>query len=68
VFFKIKRTTPFNKLMAAYCSRQGKAQSTLRFLYDGDRLSGDETPEDVFLAQSTVANVSWACRTKILLT
>ena len=47
MFFKIKRTTPFNKLMNAYCSRQGKALSTLRFLYDGERISENDTPEDV---------------------
>jgi len=68
VFFKIKRTTPFNKLMSAYCARQGKAQNTLRFLYDGERVSGDETPEDVFLVLNFVANVSWAWKTKIRLT
>jgi len=33
--------------MNAYCSRQGKALSTLRFLYDGDRISDNDTPEDV---------------------
>lgn len=38
VFFKIKRSTQLKKLMDAYCERQGKATSSVRFLYDGIRI------------------------------
>ncbi|KAL8692436.1 MAG: hypothetical protein Q9218_002536 [Villophora microphyllina] len=38
VFFKIKRTTALSKLMNAFCERQGKNLSTVRFLFDGARL------------------------------
>ncbi|KAJ5902137.1 ubiquitin-like modifier SUMO [Penicillium taxi] len=45
VFFKIKRTTPLKKLMDAFCDRQGKQISTVRFLFDGTRVRPDDTPE-----------------------
>src|SRR2546423_14224681 len=44
VFFKIKRTTPLQKLMNAYCERQGKNIQSLRFIYDGDRVNPQDTP------------------------
>lgn len=33
--------------MNAYCQRQGKTLETLRFLYDGERVNGNDTPEQV---------------------
>jgi small ubiquitin-related modifier len=42
VFFKIKRSTQLKKLMDAYCERQGKATSSVRFLYDGIRIQGNK--------------------------
>jgi hypothetical protein len=47
VFFKIKRSTRFDKLMKAFCERQGKDLSTVRFLFEGTRVRGDDTPDNV---------------------
>ena len=47
VFFKIKRSTQLKKLMDAFCDRQGKQLSTVRFLFDGTRVRPDDTPETV---------------------
>ncbi|QPG77324.1 SUMO protein smt3 [Brettanomyces nanus] len=47
VFFKIKRTTPLKRLMDAFCKRQGKSIESLRFLYEGQRLTADSTPESL---------------------
>eukprot|EP01101_Sappina_pedata_P002988 TRINITY_DN1319_c0_g1_i2.p1 TRINITY_DN1319_c0_g1~~TRINITY_DN1319_c0_g1_i2.p1 ORF type:complete len:104 (+),score=54.69 TRINITY_DN1319_c0_g1_i2:40-351(+) len=47
VFFKIKKTTPFRKLMEAYCQRQGKSINSVRFLYDGDRITEGHTPKEL---------------------
>ncbi|CAJ0636556.1 8875_t:CDS:2 [Entrophospora sp. SA101] len=47
VFFRIKRTTQLKKLMDTYCERQGKSSSSLRFLYDGDRVQSHNTPADL---------------------
>lgn len=47
VFFKIKRTTKLDKLMNAFCERQGKQMSTVRFLFDGQRVQPGDSPENV---------------------
>jgi hypothetical protein len=47
VFFKIKRTTKLEKLMKAFCERQGKDPKTARFLFDGTKVTRDDTPESV---------------------
>lgn len=49
VFFKIKRTTTLKKLMDAFCDRQGKQPSTVRFLFDGTRVRPEDTPDTVRL-------------------
>jgi len=45
VFFKIKRTTQLKKLMDAFCERQGKAPSSVRFLFDGSRVQPTDSPD-----------------------
>jgi hypothetical protein len=47
VFFKIKKTTQLSKLMNAFCDRQGKALASCRFLFDGARVTPQDTPEGV---------------------
>lgn len=47
VFFKIKRNTQLKKLMLAFCERQGKQMSTVRFLFDGTRVRPEDTPQTV---------------------
>lgn len=47
VFFKIKRTTALSKLMNAFCDRQGKQLTTVRFLFDGARVNPTDSPDSV---------------------
>lgn len=47
VHFKAKRGTQFRKLMKAYCERQSFQPESVVFMYDGERLRGDQTPADV---------------------
>ncbi|ODV89483.1 hypothetical protein CANCADRAFT_12245, partial [Tortispora caseinolytica NRRL Y-17796] len=47
LFFKIKRTTQFRKLIEKYCERQGQSRSSLRFLYEGERVNDSDTPVDL---------------------
>jgi hypothetical protein len=47
VFFKIKRATPFKRVMDAFCNRQGKVLNSVRFLFDGSRVQATDTPETV---------------------
>ena len=49
VFFKIKRSTKLEKLMNAFCERQGKQISTVRFLFDGTRVQPTDSPDTVSL-------------------
>lgn len=57
VRFKIKPTTRLSKLFEAYCNRQSVAPSALRFLLDGERLSGESTAADVGLSDLSVIDV-----------
>ncbi|KAI8927102.1 putative ubiquitin-like protein [Entophlyctis helioformis] len=45
VFFKIKRSTPLAKLMNAYCERQGKQRDMVRFMFEGQRVPDEATPD-----------------------
>ena len=47
VWFKVKTTTKLQKLFDTYALRKGIDVGSLRFLLDGERLNGDQTPEDV---------------------
>lgn len=47
VFFKIKRSTKLEKLMGAFCERQGKALNSVRFLFEGQRVQPTDTPDTV---------------------
>lgn len=50
VHFKAKRGTQFRKLMKAYCERQSFQPESVVFMYDGERLRGDQTPADVSIS------------------
>ncbi|KAK3362797.1 putative ubiquitin-like modifier [Lasiosphaeria hispida] len=47
VFFKIKRSTKLEKLMTAFCERQGKTIASVRFLFEGQRVQPADTPDTV---------------------
>ncbi|KAH8788486.1 ubiquitin-related domain-containing protein [Diaporthe sp. PMI_573] len=45
VFFKIKKSTKLEKLMGAFCERQGKNVTSVRFLFEGQRVQPNDTPD-----------------------
>uniref|UniRef100_A0A2C9W982 Small ubiquitin-related modifier n=1 Tax=Manihot esculenta TaxID=3983 RepID=A0A2C9W982_MANES len=47
VFFRIKRSTQLKKLMNAYCDRQSVEMNSIAFLFDGRRLRGEQTPDEL---------------------
>lgn len=55
VFFKIKRTTKLEKLMTAFCERQGKSITSCRFLFEGTRVQPTDTPEAVSVHPSVAS-------------
>ncbi|KAL1868731.1 SUMO protein smt3 [Diaporthe australafricana] len=52
VFFKIKKSTKLEKLMGAFCERQGKTVNSVRFLFEGQRVQPNDTPDTVRLPTS----------------
>ncbi|KAH9887803.1 ubiquitin family protein [Xylariomycetidae sp. FL2044] len=57
VFFKIKRTTKLDKLMTAFCERQGKSVDTVRFLFEGQRVQKSDTPDSLEMADGDTLEV-----------
>ncbi|KAA8524746.1 hypothetical protein F0562_011169 [Nyssa sinensis] len=47
VMFKIKRSTQLKKLMKAYCDRQSVEPNSIAFLFDGRRIRGEQTPDEL---------------------
>ena len=51
--------------MAAYCDRQSVAAESVVFLFEGERLRGDQTPQDVrslyavFAAEQQVSSLEY---------
>ncbi|KAH6667300.1 ubiquitin-related domain-containing protein [Halenospora varia] len=45
VFFKIKSSSVLKKLMDAFCERQGKDRSSVRFLFNGSRVQDTDSPD-----------------------
>ena len=58
VFFKIKRSTKLDKLMTAFCERQGKAINSVRFLFEGQRVQPADTPDSVSFCVPSGLSVS----------
>ena len=46
-FFKVKKTTKLDKVFNAFATRKGVAASDLRFLFNGGRVSGEQTVADI---------------------
>lgn len=47
IVFKIKTSAQLNKLMQIYCDRHGKDPRTVRFLFEGERIQGSKTPDEL---------------------
>ncbi|CEL97803.1 unnamed protein product [Vitrella brassicaformis CCMP3155] len=54
VFFKVKKWTKFEKLMNAYHQKLALAPNSVRFLFDGDRIAKESTPDDLGMEDGDV--------------
>lgn len=54
VFFTIRKTTPFGRLFKAYSEKKGVQLNSVRFLFDGQRLTDDQTPEKMQMSNGDV--------------
>jgi small ubiquitin-related modifier len=43
--FKVKKETKFQKVFDAYATRVGVPVKNFRFLFDGERVTGEHTPK-----------------------
>ncbi|MFI5761861.1 ubiquitin-like protein [Streptomyces sp. NPDC051563] len=50
VTFRIRPTTQVQRVMSAYCLKIGQPTDAIRFLYDGDRIKGEQSAEELGLA------------------
>jgi len=57
VFFKIKRNTKLSKLQGAYAAKVGKDVASIRFLYEGDRITEDATPASLEMEDNDTIDV-----------
>ena len=57
IYFKMKYTSPLQKLMHAFCNRQGVDMNTVSFLFDGDEIISTETPLDLDMQDGDVIDV-----------
>ncbi|KDQ09582.1 hypothetical protein BOTBODRAFT_164723 [Botryobasidium botryosum FD-172 SS1] len=57
VFFKIKRSTKLSKPQGAYATNVGKDVSSIRFLYNGERINEDDTPASLYVADNDTIDV-----------
>ena len=57
IIFICKEATAMHKLMNAFCQRQGVAAASVRFLFDGQRLSPEQTPQQLEMEDGDVIDV-----------
>ncbi|XP_031512713.1 small ubiquitin-related modifier 5 [Papio anubis] len=57
IHFKVKMTTPLKKLKESYCQRQGVPVNSLRFLFEGQRIADNHTPEELGMEEEDVIEV-----------
>ncbi|PWN31011.1 ubiquitin-like protein [Jaminaea rosea] len=47
VFFKVKKHTKLAKLQKAYAERMGKPFTSIRFVFDGQRINDEDTADSM---------------------
>ena len=57
IFFKCRMTKPLVRLMNIFCTRNGVAANSVRFLFDGCRINGHQTPEELEMEDGDVIDV-----------
>ena len=57
IYFRMRRYTPLQKLMHAFCNRQGVSMNSARFLFDGKRIIDRQTPRHLDMVEGDVIHV-----------
>mmetsp|Transcript_13915 Transcript_13915/g.30053 ORF Transcript_13915/g.30053 Transcript_13915/m.30053 type:complete len:98 (-) Transcript_13915:352-645(-) len=56
VFFKVKPQTKFQKVFEAYCQKKAVDINSIRFVYDGVRISKDSSPVELGMEDGDVVD------------
>ena len=51
IYFKCRPTTPLQKVMLAFCQRQGVSTTLVHFLFNGKKINDWQTPQQLNMAQ-----------------
>lgn len=57
IHFKVKKTTQLKKLKESYCQRQGVPLNSLKFLFEGQKIADNHTPEELEMEEDDVIEV-----------
>ncbi|KAM7340641.1 hypothetical protein ACRRTK_001256 [Alexandromys fortis] len=57
IYFKVKMTTQLKKLKETYCQRQGVPSNSLKFLFEGQKIADNHTPEELEMEEDDVIEV-----------
>ncbi|CAO2628074.1 Small ubiquitin-related modifier 1 [Lemmus lemmus] len=57
IHFKVKMTTQLKKLKESYCQRQGVPSNSLKFLFEGQKITDNHTPEELEMEDEDVIEV-----------
>lgn len=55
--FKIKGRTLFRKVFNAYASRMSLDEGSLKFIFEGQRVQGNQTPDEFEMEEGDVVDV-----------
>ena len=56
-FFEVNSMTPVQALMDFFCARYGTTRASVRFLFGGVRIQGDQTPQDLGMESGDAIDV-----------
>ncbi|XP_025197008.1 small ubiquitin-related modifier-like [Melanaphis sacchari] len=57
VHFRVKASTPLVRLKRSYCSKLGFRVDELRFVFDGHRITDDDTPKKLGMINDDVIEI-----------
>lgn len=57
VHFRVKSTTALGRLKRSYCSKLGFQVEELRFVFDGHRITDDDTPKSLGMISDDVIEI-----------
>lgn len=55
VVFRVKRTTKFERIIQTFCQKKAWNAGQVKFLFDGNRILADDTPESLDMDDGDVS-------------